>query len=114
MARTQLGARLLVGMLGETAAAGVAEDVGEEHLGIVAIRLEQHEIAAAIGGLVGRHAGAHPRMEHGAERLREDRRQPTVVEPRRRAGSPRPSAGRSSGRSNRTKAFVLNAIVVSY
>jgi hypothetical protein len=76
----QIAARTLIGMLAQATTAAITEYVGEEHVRIVAGGFEQHHILALELKTVAVHAGAHPRVDDGAESLRQDYRQPPVDE----------------------------------
>ena len=55
----QLFARVPVGMLRQAFAAGIAEDIGEEHLGVATARLEQDDVGVWIFLAVPIHADLH-------------------------------------------------------
>jgi hypothetical protein len=79
-AREQVLAGLAKGGRGQVLALRVAEDVGEEHVRVLAIRLEQNEVRVRILAAVLLHADLHARMDDRAERLREDHRQAALVQ----------------------------------
>jgi len=77
--RFQLGApreqtlpRLVVCGIAQAATMRIAEDVREEHVGILAFRLEQQNIGLRILLAVFLHADFHPRVNDGAECLGQD------------------------------------------
>jgi hypothetical protein len=47
---------LLVGVLGQRAALRIAEGVGQEHLGVAVVGLEQHDVGVGVAALVALHA----------------------------------------------------------
>ena len=57
--RRSSATRPLIGVLGEALALRVVEYIGEEHLGIVAPRLEQHHVGVGKIMAVTAHAGPH-------------------------------------------------------
>ena len=67
-------ARLLVRVLAEPAPLRVAEDVGEEHLGVVAVGLEQHDVGVRVTARwYCSMPDLHARMDDRAEGLRRAR-----------------------------------------
>ena len=62
-------ARLLVGVFGQRAALRVAEGVGQEHLRVAVVGLEQHDVGVRVAALVALHAELQPRMDQRAEGL---------------------------------------------
>src|SRR5271166_4266978 len=70
-AAPQLRERVAVGVFGEPAPIGVAEDVGEEEHFVVARRLEQNDVGVRVLPGVALHADAHARVDEGAKSLRQ-------------------------------------------
>ena len=85
-ARDEVLARLLVRRGAEPPALRVTEDAGEEHVGVLAVRLEQDHVGVRVLAAIFLHADLHPRMDDRAEGLRQNDRQPALVQ--LRAGEP--------------------------
>ncbi len=73
--REQILAGGLVGVFAHPAPVAVAEDVGEEHLGVIPVRHEEHHVGLGILVVVGPHADHHPGVDQGAKRLGQHDRQ---------------------------------------
>jgi hypothetical protein len=78
VAPQQFFPRLAVGLLREPLAVGIAEYVGEKHVGIVATGLEQDDVGVLVLDFVLGQAGLHARMDDGAEGLCQHHRQAAV------------------------------------
>ncbi|EWS52543.1 hypothetical protein X551_04669 [Methylibium sp. T29] len=71
-------------MLGHAAALRVAERVGEEHLGVARVGLEQQDVGVGVELVVLAQAELHARADQRAERLAQHLRQAAVDQPRQR------------------------------
>src|SRR5690349_4373517 len=80
MLREQALARVAIRGLTQVRTVGIAEDIGEEHVGVFAIGLEQEDVGTRILSPVLFHPDAHPRMNDGAKSLREHQRQSAMID----------------------------------
>src|SRR6185295_19175035 len=89
----KVGTRALIGVLADAAAAGIAEDIGEEKLRIrsVGLELDDVEVSEFVG--ISRKTGLHSRVNQRAKRLRQHHRQSAGKERAMRLGAWRQRGG---------------------
>jgi hypothetical protein len=78
--REQALPRLVIRGLAKSFAMRVTEDVRKEHVGVLAIRLEQENVGLRILAAVFFHPHFHPGVDDRPERLRQHQREPALVD----------------------------------